>query len=132
MSGGRRGPRRPLLRDGGDRGAVTAELAAGMVVVAVVLVAVLATGAATLTQLRCLDAARTAARVAATGEQDDAAVAAARRVLGGRAGHVRVQRSGEWVTVEVSAPFVAWSGAGGLRAEASATSWAEPGTAGDP
>ncbi|WP_309135435.1 TadE family type IV pilus minor pilin [Cellulomonas sp.] len=130
MTGGRRGGPEGRARPSGDRGAVTAELAIGMVAVAVVLVAVLATGAAALAQLRCLDAARTAARVAATGEQDGAALAAARDALGGRAADVHVARSGGWVTVRVSAPVVGWAGLGGLRAEASATSWAEPGTAG--
>ncbi|WP_148234371.1 TadE family type IV pilus minor pilin [Cellulomonas flavigena] len=108
-----------------DRGAVTAELAVGMVAVAVVLVAVLATGAATVARLTCLDAARTGARVAALGEPDDVVVAAARRVLGDR-GEVRVARDEGWVTVTVSTPFTGWSVLGGARAQGSATSWAEP------
>ncbi|WP_307802213.1 TadE family type IV pilus minor pilin [Cellulomonas dongxiuzhuiae] len=108
-----------------DRGAVTAELAVGMVAVAAVLAAVLATGAATLTRLTCIDAARTGARVAALGESDGEVVAAARHVLGGRGGDVRVAREDRWVTVTVSAPFTAWPAAG-ARARATATSWAEP------
>ncbi|MCC2315447.1 TadE family type IV pilus minor pilin [Cellulomonas xiejunii] len=108
-----------------DRGAVTAELAVGMVAVAAVLAAVLATGAATLTRLSCLDAARTGARVAALGESDGEVVAAARHVLGARDGDVRVARDDGWVTVTVSTPFTAWPAAS-ARARASATSWAEP------
>ncbi|MBD7919721.1 TadE family protein [Cellulomonas sp. Sa3CUA2] len=111
--------------DRSDRGAVTAELAVGMVAVAAVLAAVLATGAATLTRLTCVDAARTGARVAALGEPDGEVVAAARHVLGARGGDVRVARDDRWVTVTVSAPFTAWPVAG-ARARASATSWAEP------
>lgn len=131
MTGRRRGPgdvlraARPRRGDATDRGAVTAELAVGTVAVAVVLVAVLATGAATVARLTCLDAARTGARVAALGEPDGDVVAAARRVLGDR-GDVRVARDEGWVTVTASTPFTGWSLLGGARAQASATSWAEP------
>lgn len=131
MTGRRRGPgdvpRATRLRHGAatDRGAVTSELAVGMVAVTVVLVAVLATGAATVARLTCLDAARTGARVAALGEPDGEVVSAARRVLGDR-GDVRVTREDGWVTVTASTPFAGWSLLGGARAQASATSWAEP------
>lgn len=120
MSGRRRG--RAARAD--DRGAVTAELAVGMVAVAAVLVAVLATGAAATVRLTCLDAARTGARLAALGEPDGEVVAAARHVLGDRGGDVRVRRDGTWVTVAVTAPFAGWGA--GLRASADATAWAEP------
>lgn len=126
MSGRHRGRRWRSARPAGDRGAVTAELAVGMVAVALVLLAVVATAGAGVAHLRCLDAARTAARVAALGEDDATAVAAARHALGGRAADVRVTRADGWVTVRVDAPFAAWPGADGLRARASATSWAEP------
>ncbi|WP_240696537.1 TadE family type IV pilus minor pilin [Cellulomonas sp. HD19AZ1] len=123
--GGRPGDAAPAAGRGvRDRGAVTAEFAVGMVAVAAVLVAVLAVGAATVVRLTCLDAARTAARVAALGEPDGEVVDAARRVLGARGGDVRVQREGRWVTVAVSAPFSTWGT--GLRAAASATAWTEP------
>jgi len=127
MARGARHPRDTRVgpHDASDRGAVTAELAVGMVAVAAVLAAVLATGAATLTRLTCVDAARTGARVAALGEPDDEVVAAARQVLGSRGGDVRVAREDHWVTVTVSTPFTAWPAAG-ARARASATSWAEP------
>jgi len=98
----------------------------GLVAVTAVLLAVLATGAATLTRLTCLDAARTAARVAALGEPDATVVGAARHVLGERDGQVEVARDDGWVTVVVSAPFTGWTGAGGLSARATATAWAEP------
>jgi len=116
-------PAQVVLR---DRGAVTAELAVGLVAVAAVLLAVLATGAATLTRLTCLDAARTGARSAALGEADGDVVAAAHRVLGARGGDVDVARDDGWVTVTVSAPFTAWPGVDGLRARASVTARAEP------
>lgn len=110
--------------DHADRGAVTAELAVGMVAVAAVLVTVLATGSAATARLACLDAARTGARLAALGESDGEVVAAARHVLGERGGDVRVRREGAWVTVAVTSPFTGW--AGGLRASADATAWGEP------
>lgn len=109
-----------------DRGAVTAELAVGLVAVTVVLLAVLATGAATVTRLSCVDAARTAARLAALGEPDGAVVAAARRSLAGRGGAVAVRREDGWVTVTVSSPLTGWSALAGARARASATAWEEP------
>jgi len=109
---------------GGDRGAVTAELAVGLVAVAVVLLAVLATGAATITRMACVDAARTGARVAALGESDAEVGAAAHRVLGARGGQVDLRREDGWVTVDVSVPFTGWSG--GLQARASATARVEP------
>lgn len=116
--------RRGRTARAGDRGAVTAELAVGMVAVAAVLVALLATGAAAAARLTCLDAARTGARLAALGEPDGDVVAAARHVLGERGGDVRVRRDGTWVTVAVTTPFTGWGG--GLRASADATAWVEP------
>lgn len=110
----------------GDRGAVTAELAVGLVAVAAVLLALLATGAATLTRITCVDAARTGARAAALGESDGDVVAAARRVLGGRGADVVVARDDRWVSVTVTAPFTGWSAADGLRTRATATAWSEP------
>lgn len=115
-----------VARSDADRGSVTAELAVGIVSVTLVLVTVLAVGAATTTRLVCLDAARTAARVAALGEPAADAVAAARHVLGWRDADVRLRRDGSWVTVEVDAPFAGWPGADRMRARASATAWAEP------
>lgn len=126
MSGRHRG--RPGVRTGGacagDRGAVTAELAIGMVAVAVVLVAVLTLGAASVTRLRAEDAARTAARVAALHEPDAAVVEAARTVLGGRAAQVGVRRDGDWVTVTVTSALTGW--AAGIEIKADATARVEP------
>lgn len=121
-----RGPARPARPLADDRGAVTAELAVGLVAVAVVLLAVLATGTATLARIACVDAARTGARVAALGQDDGDVVAAARHVLGGRSAEVAVSRDSGWVTVTVSAPFGGWEAGGVLQAHASATAWAEP------
>jgi hypothetical protein len=52
----------------GERGSVTAELAAAMPVLVLLLLAGLTGVSAVITELRCVDAAREAARAAARGE----------------------------------------------------------------
>ncbi len=85
-----------------DRGAVTAELAVGMVAVALVLLAVLAVAGATVAQVRCTDAARAGARAAALGAADEEVGSVVRRSAGADA-HVTVRRADGWVQVEVRA-----------------------------
>jgi len=104
---------------------VTAELAIGMVAIATVLVVLLAVAAATITQVRCADAARSAARAAALGE-DDAAVRTTAARAAGPGAVVSVERSGGWVTVTVTAPLVAQGPFTGLRATGTATGRTEP------
>jgi hypothetical protein len=108
-----------------DTGSVTAELAIGMVAVATVLVALLAVASATITQVRCADAARSAARSAALGE-DDASVRAVAGRVAGRGATVAVVRSDGWTTVTVTAPVVAGGPFNGLRATGTATGRTEP------
>jgi len=109
-----------------DRGAVTAELAVVLPAVVLVLAALLVTGSAAATQLRCADAARAGARVAALGESDAHVLDVARRV-GGAAVVVAVDRAEPWVEVTVSSPTAgAWFTAGRLAVSASATAWVEP------
>lgn len=74
-SGGRRRTDVPPPVRGRDAGSVTIEAALGLAALAVVLAACLAGVACLLAQLRCADAAREAARLAARG--DDSAAAAA-------------------------------------------------------
>jgi len=112
--------------DDRDRGSVTAELAVALPAVVVLLVVVLVLATSVGTQLRCADAARTGARVAALGEGPGAVEAAATRVAGAGA-RVEVAHDGDWVTVTVSRAVT--SGplrAGSLRASAAAVAWAEP------
>lgn len=110
----------------GDRGAVTAELAVALPAVVLVLAALLITGSAAATQLRCADAARAGARVAALGEGDAQVVDVARRV-GGAAVRAAVQRTDPWVEVVVSSPTAGgWFTGGRLTVSASATAWLEP------
>ena len=91
MSGGRR-----------DRGVATAEVAVALPAL-VVLVAAGMTAVAVLTaQLRCVDAAREAARAAARGEAASVVSSLAQR-SGPTGSEVRVTSGGPEVTVTVSA-----------------------------
>jgi len=117
------------MRARDDRGSATAEVAvvlpAAVVVLAVMLWAIAVAGA----QLLCIDAARAAARAAARGESAVATVAAAREIAPAGA-RVVLRRSGERVSVLVTAtvrpPGPVLSGLGGLPVHGSATSAAEP------
>ncbi len=100
--------------------AETAVLAPFAVVVGLLLVWVVSVG---VTQVRLVDAAREAARLAARGEAADAAEAAARRV-GPDGATVLVDESGGLVTVTVTArsgppvPFLRRAGSHELEATA--------------
>lgn len=108
-----------------DTGSVTAELAIGMVAVVTVLVVLLAVASVTVTRVRCSDAARSAARAAALGEDDTTVRAVAGRVAG-RGAVVTMTRTDGWITVTVAAPVVAQGPFTGLRATATATGRTEP------
>lgn len=96
--------------DRGERGAVTAELMVVLpVLVAVALGLVWLVGLAGA-QVRVVDGAREAARLAARGESDAAARNAARRVAP-QGATVLLQRGGGRVTAVVEAPV---SGPGGV------------------
>lgn len=119
--------RRPWAHARAERGSVTAELALVLPAVVVVLLVCLTLGAAVLGQVRCADAARAAARAAAIGEPASAVVAVARDLAGSDAA-VTVDEGGGWVEVTVSRQVASgFPGVGGLRAEASARAWVEPG-----
>lgn len=113
------------LRGGPDRGSVTAELAVGLPAVALLLVAVLGVGTAGVQHMRCAEAARTAARVAALGEPDAQVVAAAHRVAGDRA-TVQVSRADGWATVTVVAALPVAGLGEVVTLEGRATAWVEP------
>lgn len=81
-------------------GAVTAELAVGLVAVVLSLSAVLGVAAVAQSQLRCVDAARAGARAAARGEGLAEVRALARRLAGGGA-TAAVSRDGDLMTVRV-------------------------------
>lgn len=112
----------PAILLGGDRGAVTVEAALALVsLVAVMAVAVCAVAAASA-HLRCLDAAREAARLVARGEPERArSVAAA--IAPGRARMV-VTVVGDEVQVDVSTAVV--PGLPGLTLDARAVGVLEP------
>lgn len=120
---------RAAVRAPGDRGAVTAEAALALCSLVVVLALSLAAVAAVTAQLRCIDAAREAARLVARGERERAEQAALRLAPSGAG--VQIEVRGDEVTVLVAADPV-----GGLlpgvdvRAEAFAV--LEPGASPQP
>lgn len=109
-----------------DRGAVTVELALALPAVVLVLAVMLATVGLGAAQLRCIDAARAGARVAALGPGDAEVVAAAREVAG-PAAEVVVDRSPPWVRVSVRMLGPGGPVTGGAPVlSATATAWLEP------
>jgi hypothetical protein len=89
--------------------------------VVLVAVALLVTGQAAIGEVRCTDAARAGARLAARGESDAAVVAEASRLAPSGA-RVTLSRNGSQIVVSVSsalgAPAPSWAG---LTLHASAT-----------
>ena len=85
-----------------DRGAVTAEAALALPTLAVVAAALVALGHVGVAQLRCVDAARAAARLAARGES--LSLVRARAEAAAPAGASVVVRDGRQVVVRVTAP----------------------------
>lgn len=113
-------------RPGADRGSFTAELAAGLPALMLLLLAGLTAVSAVITKAQCVDAARDGALAAARGEAGEAAAA---RVapLGAR---IQVVSDGDVVTVTVTAsPQVLGRGLQRLTVRASAVAAPEPGTA---
>lgn len=110
---------------GRDEGSITVEAALGLAGLTVVTVLLLA-GLTLLTgQLRCTDAAREAARLAARGQPQEAAAAVHQIAPPGAS--LEIEQSGEAITVKVRA-----TPAGGLLPtvglQATAYALAEPGT----
>lgn len=113
---------RPRALRGGETGAVTAEYAVLLPVIAFVLVSVLLAGAAAVQQVRGQDAAASAARILARGDDEAAARDAVARMAGDDASLSHTVEGG-WVTVEVVQPGpgpLAWAGALTLTAHAAA------------
>lgn len=107
----------------GDHGMVTVETAIALSALVVVLGLALAGIVAVTDQLRCIDAAREAARLTARGEPDQGRAAAARIAPRGAAIDIRVD--GDAVSVEVrAAPIPMLSG---LTTAGHAYAVAEPG-----
>ncbi|WP_425955235.1 TadE family type IV pilus minor pilin [Xylanimonas sp. McL0601] len=105
---------------------MTAELAVGLPVVALLLVAVLTLAAASGAQMRAQDAARAGARALAIG-QDEEQVRLVIEKVGGPEATARFERDGTWVVVDVSRPVGGgWFASAPLRASAQATAWVEP------
>ncbi len=96
-----------------DRGMVTAEAAVALPVLFVVLALAVWALACVSAQLRCVDAARAAARLAARGETPGVVLAAGREA-GPRGASISTGRAGEQVVVTVRAEVRPFGGA--LRA----------------
>jgi Flp pilus assembly protein TadG len=103
---------KPTRRRLDDRGSVTVEAALVLIAFALFLGLALASVAATIDQLRCVDAAREAARLAARHEPDLALDAATR--IAPPDAQITIDTEGEHVTVTIDAmpasgllPFVA-------------------------
>lgn len=111
----------------GDRGAVTVEAALALCSLVLVLAVALAGVSAVSAQLRCIDAAREAARLVARGEQDSAERVAHRLAPGGAT--VRIELRGEDVVASVSADPVGGL-LPGVDVGAEAVALLEPGVAG--
>ena len=84
----------------GDTGAGTVEAAFGLAALVAVLVLCLGGGTALAAQVRCVDAAREAARLAARGDGTAAAAAAERIAPAGAV--LRVRSDGEFVAARVT------------------------------
>ncbi|HET9255043.1 MAG TPA: TadE family type IV pilus minor pilin [Pseudonocardiaceae bacterium] len=106
-----------------ERGAVTVEAALALCSLVLVLAMVLAAVSAVAAQLRCIDAAREAARLTARGEQHRAKDIARRIAPQGAVVAITVQ--GDEITARVSASPVA-SLLPGVHVDAEATAVMEP------
>ncbi|HEU0087453.1 MAG TPA: TadE family type IV pilus minor pilin [Pseudonocardiaceae bacterium] len=95
----------PAVSQANDRGTVTVEAALALCSLVVVLALMLAGVSAVAAKLRCVDAAREAARLTARGEQDRGEELARRLAPDGAA--VQVSVRGDEVTVRVAADPVA-------------------------
>lgn len=96
---------RRIDREADDRGAVTVEAALALCSLVVVLALALAAVGAVAAQLRCVDAAREAARLTARGEQARAEQLATK--IAPRGATVAVTVHGDEITARVSANPVA-------------------------
>ncbi|MEU4419521.1 TadE family type IV pilus minor pilin [Actinoplanes sp. NPDC024001] len=107
---------------GRDRGAFTAELAAGLPALMLLFLAGVGAVAGVLTRAQCLDAAREAALAVARGEPTSAA-----RATAPDGADITVSRNGEQVTAVVSArvPFLGGR-IPGITVEARAVAAREP------
>ncbi|MCA1565859.1 MAG: pilus assembly protein [Acidobacteria bacterium] len=112
---------------GGDRGTVTVEAALALFSLVLVFAMALAGVSAVSAQLRCIDAAREAARLAARGESDSAERVARRLAPGGAT--VRIELQGEEVVASVSADPVGGL-LPGIDVGAEAVALREPGVVG--
>jgi hypothetical protein len=89
---------------GADRGAVTVEAALALCSLVLFLALAVGSVAATAATIRCLDAARELARLAARGEPDRGRLVATDLAPPGA--HIELARNGDTITADVSVPVV--------------------------
>ncbi len=109
---------------------MTVEAAIAVCTLVIVLTAALGAILATAAHLRCMDAAREAARLVARGEADRARTIAAQ--LAPRDAAVSIVMHGDEVRVEVSSVMLGGAGTSMPRLSASAVAVLEPGVAETP
>lgn len=119
-----RGTARRHDSDRCDHGGATVEAAVALSALVVVLVLAIAAVLAVVTQIRLVDAAGAAARLAARG--DDAAAHSAVDRLAPDGVQLSIDRGGEWTTVSITAPAV--SLLPGIRLSARAVAATEGGS----
>jgi hypothetical protein len=113
-----------------DRGTVTAEIAVALPALVVLVMAAVTAVAVATAQLRCIDAAREAARAAARGEQEAAVRDLAMQAAPDQSG-VTVTAAGDRVSVTVSKKVGLLSGRGpSITVMGRAVAASEPGTGG--
>jgi len=118
------GPARRRVRPRSDRGSYTAELAAGLPALVLLLLAGLAAVAAVTTKAQCVDAAREAALAASRGESGSATAAGSAPP----GAEISVAVSNDTVVASVRAPVRAFgTGLPRLAVAASAVAAVEPG-----
>ncbi|MEI2766415.1 MAG: TadE family type IV pilus minor pilin [Dermatophilaceae bacterium] len=110
-----------------DRGMVTAELAAALPALLLVLAVAVGALGAGIDQIRCIDAARLGARALARGDPIDAALATARAVAPPGA-QLNASTAGATVTLSVSVRHALPGGFGGVGLGSSASADREVGS----
>lgn len=92
-----------------DTGAVTIEFAMGLITVVVIISAITTLLAGALTAIRCVDAARSATRLATVNESAQTITATTKEIAGTET-DVDITTNNKWVSVTVSAPvpYVPW------------------------
>jgi len=111
---------------GDEQGSVTAELAVALPAVVLLLITIIAIGAAFGTQIRVSDAARTGARLYALGHPREH-VTTTIRALAGSDATASFTSDGQWATIDVTRSLaIGPANLGVFQLSGSAVVWLEP------